>query len=164
MRLPTLSLSLISAVLFGEMHAASAQSPTSYPWCSRSGDGENYNVCYFKSKEQCQGTTSGVGDVCFANPYYRPSPPASVEAVNAPRRPGGERYQPPGEPGRRVGALQSRVAQAKQSTSTGERSSGGRPDAGAAEAQVPKQETWSFPLADVITAGVARVVSAIGDR
>ena len=78
MRLPTLSLLLISAVLFGEMHAASAQSPTSYPWCSRSGDGENYNVCYFKSKEQCQATTSGVGDVCFANPYYRPSPPASV--------------------------------------------------------------------------------------
>ena len=39
MRLPTLSLLLISAVLLGEMHAASAQSPTSYPWCSRGGDG-----------------------------------------------------------------------------------------------------------------------------
>jgi hypothetical protein len=26
------------------------------------------------------------------------------------------------------------------------------------------QEKWSFPLADVIAAGVARVVCAIGDR
>jgi hypothetical protein len=85
MRLPTLSLLLISAVLLGEMHAASAQSPTSYPWCSRGGDGDNYNICYFTSKEQCQGTTSGVAAFCFANPYYRPSPPASDEAVNAPR-------------------------------------------------------------------------------
>ena len=66
---------------------ASAQSPTSYPWCSRSGDGDNYNICYFTSKEQCQGTTSGVAAFCFANPYYRPSPQASAEAVNAPRPP-----------------------------------------------------------------------------
>jgi hypothetical protein len=164
LRLPTLSLLLISAVLFGEMHAASAQSPTSYPWCSRGGDGDNYNICYFTSKEQCQGTTSGVAAFCFANPYYRPSPQASDEAVNAPRRPGGERYQLPGEPGRRVGALQSRVVRAKQSTSIVERSPGGRLDAGATEAQVPKQETWSFPLADVIAAGIARVVSAVDDR
>jgi Protein of unknown function (DUF3551) len=164
MRLPTLSLLLISAVPFGEMHAASAQSPTSYPWCSRSGDGDNYNICYFTSKEQCQGTTSGVAAFCFANPYYRPSPQASDEAVNAPRRPGGERYQLPGEPGRRVGALQSRGVRAKQSTSTGARSFGDRPDAGAAGAEVPKQETRSFPLADVIAAGIARVVSAVHDR
>jgi Protein of unknown function (DUF3551) len=162
MRLLTLSLLLISAVLFGEMHAASAQSPTSYPWCARGGDGDNHNICYFTSKEQCQGTTSGVAAFCFANPYYRPSPQASDEAVNALRRPGGERYQ--GEPGRRVGALQSPVVRAKQPTSTGERSPGGRLDSGAAGAQVPQQETRSFPLADVIAAGVARVVSAIDDR
>jgi Protein of unknown function (DUF3551) len=164
MRVPTLSLLLISAVLFGEMHAASAQSPTSYPWCSRGGDGDNYNICYFTSKEQCQGTTSGVAAFCFANPYYRPSLQASDEAVNAPRRPGGERNQLPGEPSRRVGTLQSRMVQAKQSTSTGERSLGGRLDAGAAGVQVPQQETRSFSLTDVIAAGVARVVSAIGDR
>ena len=163
MRLPTLSLLLISAVLFGEMHAASAQSPNLYPWCSRSGGGVHDNACYFTSKEQCQGTASGVGDVCFANPNYRPSPPASDEAVNAPRRAGGG-YQPPGEPNRRVGALQTRGVQAKQSTSTGERSPGARPDAGAVEAQVPKQETQSFSLADVIAAGIARVVSAVDDR
>jgi hypothetical protein len=155
MRLPTLSLLLISAVLFGEMHAASAQSPNSYPWCSRGGDGDGYNICYFTSKEQCQGTTLGVGAFCFANKYY--SPPASDEAVNAPRPPAGEL----GEPGRQVGA---RVVRARQSAATRERSPGDRLDAGAAEAQVPKQETPSFPLADVIAAGVARVVSAVDGR
>jgi hypothetical protein len=84
--------------------------------------------------------------------------------VNAPRRPGGERNQLPGEPSRRVGTLQSQMVQAKQSTSTGERSPGGRLDAGAAGVQVPQQETRSFSLTDVIAAGIARVVSAIGDR
>ena len=111
MRLPTLSLLLISAVLLGEMHAASAQSPTSYPWCSRGGDGDNYNICYFTSKEQCQATTSGVAAFCFANPYYRPSPQASAEAVNAPRPPSGERNQLPREPARQVGGSRpARVA------------------------------------------------------
>jgi Protein of unknown function (DUF3551) len=152
MRLLTLLL-LISAVLFPAMHVASAQSSISYPWCSRSSDA-NSNICYFKSKEQCQVTTFGVSSFCIANPTYQPSPSASDEAVNAPRRPGGEQYQPPG-------ALQSGAVRAKQSTSTGERSPGDRPDAGAAEGQAPKQETWSFPLADVIAGGIARVVSAI---
>jgi hypothetical protein len=162
MRLLTLSL-LICAALFPEMHVASAQSPTSYPWCSRSSD-DSYSICYFKSKEQCQVTTSGVSAFCFANPTYRQSPPASDEAVNAPRRPAGERHQLPVEPSRRVGALQSGAVRAKQSTSTGERSPGDRPDAVAAEEQVPKQETRSFPLADAIAGGIARVVSAIDDR
>ena len=144
MRTPALSLLLISAVLLGEMHVASAQSPTSYPWCSRSDDGNNFNNCYFTSKEQCQGTTSGVGALCFANPHYRPSPPASDVAVNVPRPPSGERNQLPREPARQVGARQSPVVRAKQSASTGERSPGGRLDASAAGAQVPKQETQSF--------------------
>jgi hypothetical protein len=161
MRLPRLSL-LICVALFPEMQVASAQSPTSYPWCSRSSD--DNSICYFKSKEQCQVTTSGGSAFCFANPTYRPSPPASDEAVNAPGRPGGERRQLPGEASRRVGALQSGAVRAKQSTSTGERSPSDRPDARAAEEQVPKQETRSFPLADVIAGGIARVVSAIDDR
>jgi len=55
--------------------------------------------------------------------------------------PGGERYQLPREAGRQVGARQSRVVRAKQSALTGERSPGGRLDAGATGAQVPKQET-----------------------
>ena len=123
MRLLTLLL-LISAVLFPAMHVASAQSPISYPWCSRSSDA-NSNICYFKSKEQCQVTTSGVSSFCIANPTYQPPPPASDEAVNAPRRPGGEQYQLPGEQSRRVSALQSGAVRAKQSTSTVERTPGG---------------------------------------
>jgi hypothetical protein len=144
MRLPTLSLLLISAVLLGEIHVASAQSPTSYPWCSRSDDGNNYNNCYFTSKEQCQGTTSGIGALCFANPLYRPSPPATDVAVNVARPPGGERNQLPREAARQVGARQSPVVRAKQSVSLGERSPGGRLDASAAGARVPKRETQSF--------------------
>jgi hypothetical protein len=140
MRLPTLSLLLISAVLLGEIHAASAQSPTSYPWCSRGGDGDNYNICYFTSKEQCQGTTSGVAAFCFANPYYRPPPPASDEAVNAPS-PGWRAVQLPKEASRQAGARQSRVVRAKPSASTRERSPGGRLDADAAVVHVLKQET-----------------------
>ena len=35
MRLSLLSLFLIAAALLGELQAASAQSPTTYPWCSR---------------------------------------------------------------------------------------------------------------------------------
>jgi hypothetical protein len=125
MRLPILSPLLIFAVLLGEMDAASSQSPASY-------------------KEQCQGATSGVGTFCFANPF---AAPASNEAMNVPRPPGGERYQP-GEPGRPVGARQSPVVRAKQSASTGERSPGGRLDIRAAGAQVPKQGTRSFPSED----------------
>ena len=139
MRLPTLSLLLISAVLFGEMHAASAQSPTSYRWCSRGGDGDNYNICYFTSKEQCQATTSGVTAFCFANPYYRPPPQAGDEAVNAPS-PGWRAVQLLNEPSRQVGARQSRAVRAKPA-STRERSPGGRLDADATGTHVPKQET-----------------------
>jgi hypothetical protein len=130
MRLPSLSLLLVSAVLLGEMRAASAQSPTSYPWCSRGGDGDNYNICYFTSKEQCRATTTGVAAFCFANPYYQPPPPATDEAVNTPS-PGWRAVQIPKEPSRQVGARQSRAVRTKTSASTRERSPGG----------LPKQET-----------------------
>jgi hypothetical protein len=73
MRLPILSLFLMAAALLGEIHAASAQSPTSYPWCSRGGR-SSANNCYFTSKEQCQRTISGIGAFCLTNPYYRRSP------------------------------------------------------------------------------------------
>jgi hypothetical protein len=86
MRSLILSLVLANAALMSAADVASAQSPTSYPWCSRSGDRDNYNSCYFTSKEQCQRTTSGIGAFCFENPYYRPSPGARGQAVN-PRRP-----------------------------------------------------------------------------
>ena len=94
----------------------------------------------FTSKEQCQATTSGVAAFCFANPYYRPPPQASDEAVNAPS-PGWRAVQLLNEPSRQVGARQSRAVRAKPSASTRERSLGGRLDAGAAGVHVPKQET-----------------------
>ena len=53
---------------------ASAQSPTSYPWCSRLGDNTNVNNCYYTSKEQCQRTISGNGGFCIRNPSYRGLP------------------------------------------------------------------------------------------
>jgi hypothetical protein len=71
MRILILSLVLASAAMVSVTGPASAQSPTSYPWCSRSGDRTNVNNCYFTSKEQCQRTTSGIGAMCFPSPYYR---------------------------------------------------------------------------------------------
>jgi hypothetical protein len=48
MRLSMLSLFLIAAALLGEIRTASAQSPTSYPWCSRyfSRGGGGAASCY----------------------------------------------------------------------------------------------------------------------
>jgi hypothetical protein len=49
MRLLILSLVLANAALTGATDPPSAQSPTSYPWCSRSGDRTNYNSCYYRT-------------------------------------------------------------------------------------------------------------------
>jgi hypothetical protein len=73
MRLPILLLFLIAAALLGEMQSASAQSPYSYPWCSRGVRSVPGN-CYYASKEQCQRTISGNGGFCIRNPNYRGSP------------------------------------------------------------------------------------------
>ncbi len=73
MRLPILLLFLIAAALLGEMQAASAQSPYSYPWCSRGVRSVPGN-CYYASKEQCQRTISGNGGFCIRNRYYRGAP------------------------------------------------------------------------------------------
>ena len=76
MRMPILSLFLVAAALLGEIHAAPAQSPTSYPWCARitQKDGAATS-CYFTSREQCMTTLSGIGGYCFESPYYH-LPPA----------------------------------------------------------------------------------------
>jgi hypothetical protein len=79
MRLLFLSLVLANAALMSAADPASAQSPTSYPWCARSGDNSNV-YCYYTSKEQCRRTMSGIGVLCFGNPYYRQSPPQSFDA------------------------------------------------------------------------------------
>jgi hypothetical protein len=49
MRLPILSLLLIFAALLGEMQAASAQSPTSYPWCAKYYEAWEFGTisCYY---------------------------------------------------------------------------------------------------------------------
>jgi hypothetical protein len=73
MRLLILALVFAIAALMGATESASAQSPTSYPWCSRGGR-SSANNCYFTSKEQCQRTISGIGGFCLTNPYYRRSP------------------------------------------------------------------------------------------
>jgi hypothetical protein len=74
MPLPIISLAILAAVLLGDMRAASAQSPYSYPWCSiRSRTGAM--SCYYTSWEQCRVTMSGIGGLCVTSPYYR-APPA----------------------------------------------------------------------------------------
>jgi Protein of unknown function (DUF3551) len=75
MRSPICSLFLIAAALVGETQAASAQSPTSYPWCARVGQKDGPTSCYFKSYEQCMTTLSGIGGYCYKSPYYHAVPP-----------------------------------------------------------------------------------------
>ena len=86
MRLLILWLVLANAALMGATDPASAQSPTSYPWCSRPPDRSSSNNCYFTSKEQCSRTAAGVGVSCFENPYYRASPPGRGSGRQPPGR------------------------------------------------------------------------------
>jgi Protein of unknown function (DUF3551) len=85
MRLLILSLLLANAALMSAIDPASAQSPNSYPWCSRGGDRSNYASCYFVSKEQCKATNSGIGAYCYENPEFRRAAPSRDKAN--PRRP-----------------------------------------------------------------------------
>jgi hypothetical protein len=80
MRLLVVSLVLTNASLMSMTDPASAQSPTSYPWCSRLGDNTSVNNCYYTSKEQCLRTISGIGAFCVRNPYYGQLPPQSFAA------------------------------------------------------------------------------------
>jgi hypothetical protein len=83
MRLPVLSLFVIAAALLVEMQAASAQSPSNYPWCARAYKMESSSIsCYFTSREQCMTTLSGIGGFCFESPYYHLAKPT----VQPPRR------------------------------------------------------------------------------
>lgn len=67
---------VVPALLFGPA-SASAQN---YPWCAEysvRGGGTN---CGFVTYRQCMETVSGIGGVCYRNPFYwgrqprRPSP------------------------------------------------------------------------------------------
>ncbi len=72
MRLPIVSTLLIVAGIAGGS-PASAQSPTSYPWCAKTGKDSAATSCYFTSYLQCMTTISGVGGYCFQSPYYHAS-------------------------------------------------------------------------------------------
>jgi hypothetical protein len=74
MRLPILSFVFLAAASIGEIQAAWAQSPTSYPWCSRSPIRGGAVSCYYTSYEQCRTTQSGIGGICLQNPYTRLAP------------------------------------------------------------------------------------------
>jgi hypothetical protein len=75
MRSHIFSLALASAALIGATELASAQSPYSYPWCSRQVTGREGSAtsCYFTSYQQCMTTISGIGGYCHQNPGYRGS-------------------------------------------------------------------------------------------
>ena len=79
------SLVLAIAALMNATDLASAQSPNSYPWCSRGGR-SSANNCYFTSKEQCQRTISGIGAFCLENPYRRHSPARNRHFHTSPSR------------------------------------------------------------------------------
>ncbi len=75
MRMLTLWLVLANAALIGAAVPASAQSPYSYPWCSRQTTRDTSTTsCYFISREQCMATISGIGGYCYQNPYHRQAP------------------------------------------------------------------------------------------
>jgi hypothetical protein len=77
MRLLALSLFLATAALMTIADPVLAQSPTSYPWCSRGTKGVPGN-CYYASKEQCMRTISGNGAYCIRNPWYQQSAPGRL--------------------------------------------------------------------------------------
>jgi Protein of unknown function (DUF3551) len=73
MRPLILSALLVVAAVAGGSSVASAQSPTSYPWCAKTGKDSAATSCYFTSYRQCMTTISGVGGYCFQSPYYQAS-------------------------------------------------------------------------------------------
>jgi Protein of unknown function (DUF3551) len=88
MRSHIFSLALASAALIGATELASAQSPYSYPWCSRQVTGREGSAtsCYFTSYQQCMTTISGIGGYCYQNPGYRGPASANGPARTARRR------------------------------------------------------------------------------
>jgi Protein of unknown function (DUF3551) len=71
MRFRLFSLALVLAAITAVIVPASAQSPYSYPWCSRQTAGKSdTTTCYFTSYAQCMTTISGIGGWCYENPSY----------------------------------------------------------------------------------------------
>jgi uncharacterized protein DUF3551 len=82
MRPHLVSLVFASASLIAATMSASAQSPYSYPWCSRqvTKDGSTTS-CYFTSYQQCMTTISGIGGWCYQSPYYHASASAAAPGL-----------------------------------------------------------------------------------
>jgi hypothetical protein len=79
-----LLLAFVSAALIGPTDLASAQSPYSYPWCSRQDTKDsNATSCYFTSYQQCMTTLSGIGGYCYQSPYYHASAVPGQAAVKS---------------------------------------------------------------------------------
>ena len=74
MRSKIFTLAVVSVAVIGATASASAQSPYSYPWCSRQA-GKDFDTtsCYFTSYQQCMTTISGIGGWCYQNPAYNGS-------------------------------------------------------------------------------------------
>jgi hypothetical protein len=85
MRVPMVSLLVLVAALFGEIHGALAQSPITYPWCSKSPRGGSLS-CRYTSYEQCRVTQSGLGGVCLQSPYYQGVPAKTAVQPRSYRR------------------------------------------------------------------------------
>jgi hypothetical protein len=67
---------LMMATLLAAVTAAHAQSAYDYPWCAVYGDssGPGTISCYYKTREQCMATLSGIGGTCILSPYYGHGP------------------------------------------------------------------------------------------
>jgi hypothetical protein len=94
MRPPIPWLFLIAASLLGEIQAASAQSPTTYPWCLRYFAYDGANSCYFTSYQQCMTALASRGGYCIKSPYYHPAPTTApqVEQGSRPAYPSHRRH------------------------------------------------------------------------
>jgi Protein of unknown function (DUF3551) len=61
---------LTTLVLTTAVVLPQAARATSYwPWCSQYFDRSTARQCAYSSREQCMATVSGIGGICYANPY-----------------------------------------------------------------------------------------------
>jgi hypothetical protein len=71
-------LFVLAAILFSA--SASAQGVAQYPFCIQGADYPGWNYCTFSSYQQCEATTSGTENECFANPWYNAADSAAPDS------------------------------------------------------------------------------------
>jgi hypothetical protein len=76
MRLLIFPLILVAVALLSGTQASHAQGAGSYPWCAKDmfRDSSGSWSCYYRSRQECRNTQSGLGGLCIENPYYHPQP------------------------------------------------------------------------------------------